>query len=490
MRLSSTFAALAAFVSAAAAMRLPVNATLARRQDAGPKKVFAHFMLGIVASYEAADWEKDIAQAKAVGIDGFALNAGTDTYTPTQLKLAYDAAAKVGGFELFISFDFSSFNPTDPGPVADLIKQFANEPAQLKVGDKTFVSSFIGDNFPFRQAESQSGVSLFSCPAWGPDALKTADADCGFQWNAWPSQDNKPIDAPMTTDGDKWWIQNLAGKPYMAAVSPWFFTHYGPDTWNKNWLFKSDTLWTDRWQQVLDLAPQFVEIITWNDFGESHYIGPLHDDDGKDDVYAGGATGAKRWVPGHDHSHWATVAAPYIAAYKAGAADPAQFLDGDHVVYYYRPQSKSLQCADSVPPPEGADIVADDVFVTAMLTAPGTIVITSGGNAPVSIDVEAGIHTVSAPMGVGKQTFALVRGGATVMQGDGYQEIKGSCDVYDFNTFVGEISGGGAPSPAPAPAPEEPAKEEPAPPVVETPAPAPAPAPTACNSAPQRRAVF
>lgn len=31
------------------------------------------------------------------------------------------------------------------------------------------------------------------------------------------------------------------------------------------------------------MGPQFLEIITWNDYGESHYIGPLssiHYDDG------------------------------------------------------------------------------------------------------------------------------------------------------------------------------------------------------------------
>ena len=63
-----------------------------------------------------------------------------------------------------------------------------------------------------------------------------------------------------------------------------------------------------------------MEIVTWNDFGESHYIGPLHPDD--PDVYAGGAAGAVQWVTGMPHDAWRDVAAPYIAAYKAGAAAP------------------------------------------------------------------------------------------------------------------------------------------------------------------------
>ena len=69
-----------------------------------------------------------------------------------------------------------------------------------------------------------------------------------------------------------------------VAASPWFSTHYGPEvSYSKNWIFPADLLWYNRWAEILDLAPQYVEIITWNDYGESHYIGPLsspHVDDG------------------------------------------------------------------------------------------------------------------------------------------------------------------------------------------------------------------
>ena len=53
--------------------------------------------------------------------------------------------------------------------------------------------------------------------------------------------------------------------------------------YSKNWIFPSDQLWFDRWNQILQLGPRFVEIVTWNDYGESHYVGPLsspHTDDG------------------------------------------------------------------------------------------------------------------------------------------------------------------------------------------------------------------
>lgn len=59
----------------------------------------------------------------------------------------------------------------------------------------------------------------------------------------------------------------------MMAASPWFYTNL-PE-YNKNWMWPDHTmsLWPDRWTQILWLQPDYVEIISWNDFGESHYIG-------------------------------------------------------------------------------------------------------------------------------------------------------------------------------------------------------------------------
>ena len=48
------------------------------------------------------------------------------------------------------------------------------------------------------------------------------------------------------------------------AVSPWFSTHFGLEvTYSKNWVFPADLLWFDRWTEVLNLGPQFIEIQTW-----------------------------------------------------------------------------------------------------------------------------------------------------------------------------------------------------------------------------------
>lgn len=97
------------------------------------------------------------------------------------------------------------------------MQTYGTKPAQfMPPQGGAFVSSFIGDGFPFRQVESQSGVKLFSCPNWASDALAgSADVDCGLSWLAWPSMNNLPIDMNLTTDGDMDYINKLGGKPYM-----------------------------------------------------------------------------------------------------------------------------------------------------------------------------------------------------------------------------------------------------------------------------------
>lgn len=73
----------------------------------------------------------------------------------------------------------------------------------------------------------------------------------------------------------------LRDKPYMMPVSPWFYTDL--PGYDKDWMWNGDNLWYDRWQQAIhyakggSAAAEWIEILTWNDFGESHYIGPLND---------------------------------------------------------------------------------------------------------------------------------------------------------------------------------------------------------------------
>ncbi|KAF8152842.1 glycoside hydrolase family 71 protein [Mycena galopus ATCC 62051] len=434
----SSFAVLVSLVLTALATALPgpsIRSPEIIQRASGEQYFFAHFVLGIVASYEQSDWEADMTLAQAIGIDAFALDIGTDSYNDQQLGFAYAAAASVG-FKVFISFDFSYWTDADIGTMSAYMQTYATLPGQFMYNGAAFVSSFVGDGFPYATLESQSGVSLFACPNWQSGSfIDTDDADCGMGWSgAWPNTNNDPIDANITTVLDEQYISDLAWKPYMMPVSAWFNTHYGVDSYNK--IFYSNWLCQSRWEEVLQLQPQFVEILTWNDFGESHYIGPLHGDNSP--LYAGGATGAELWVNGMPHDAWRDVAKVYISAFKSGASSPT--VTTDELVYYYRPTPKGVSCSDpNAGQPTGYEYDDDSVFVIAMLASAGTVTITSGSNAPVEFQLPAGVTTIAAPMGLGTQTFALSSSTAS-FSGNGGLQITDQCTVYNFNAYVGSVT--------------------------------------------------
>ena len=60
----------------------------AHKRDDAPKFVVAHHMVGNTYPYTQDDWASDIKAANAAGIDGFALNTGTDDWQPAQIASA------------------------------------------------------------------------------------------------------------------------------------------------------------------------------------------------------------------------------------------------------------------------------------------------------------------------------------------------------------------------------------------------------------------
>ncbi|KAI1357908.1 glycoside hydrolase family 71 protein [Xylaria arbuscula] len=397
-------------------------------QSQAEKPVYAHFIVGIVENYTVDDWKADIAQAQAIGIDGFALNCAPeriDDYTPKQLANAYQAAEELG-FKMFISFDFAYWSTGDTAEITDIVGNYSSHPAQA------YYSTFVGDNMDWNAVKNAlPDQKITALPnIQDPSFLASAQTglDGAFSWYAWPTDGgNSIIPGPMTTIWDERFIQNLAGRPYMAPVSPWFFTHFN----TKNWVFICEDQPTLRWEQMLTLQPEIVEIVTWNDFGESHYISgsqPNHSDDG-----------SSAWASGYPHDGFRTLWAPYIAAYKSGASTPT--VESDQLVYWYRTTPKDTVCAsDTLGAPNGIQYLADVVFAATMLTEPAELTVTSGSNAPVTVTVDAGIHTANFTMGVGQQSFSVSRNGAVILSGTSEKEIASSCETYNYNPYVGVLS--------------------------------------------------
>lgn len=193
-----------------------------------------------------------------------------------------------------------------------------------------------------------------------------------------------------------------------------------------------------------------MEIITWNDYGESHYIAPLssqHEDDG-----------ASKWVNDMPHDGWRDLARPFIAAYKAGSKSVNEYIKDDKIIYWYRPTPRTVNC-DSTDntmkagnndsgdyfngKPNGWEDMQDSVFVVSLLKSAGSIDVTSGKNTK-TFNAPAGASSFKIDMGVGQQKFSLTRDSKQVLSGTSRKDITDTCPcgLYNFNAYVGTLPEG------------------------------------------------
>jgi hypothetical protein len=176
--------------------------------------------IGIVSNRQsAADYDADFQRAKAVGIDAFALNIGTDSYTDTQLGYAYQSAAN-NDMKVFNSFDFNWYTASQASDVGTKVRQYAGLPAQLTVDGKLFVSSFAGDGLDVTAMESAAGTSLYFVPNFHPGNNDFGAIDGALNWMAWDNNGNNKAPTPgqnvTVSDGDNSYISELNGKTYLA----------------------------------------------------------------------------------------------------------------------------------------------------------------------------------------------------------------------------------------------------------------------------------
>lgn len=161
------------------------------------------------------------------------------------------------------------------------------------------------------------------------------------------------------------------------------------------------------------------------------------------------------------HDGFLQMAKPYIAAFHAGSKTVDSHIESDQLIYWYRPTTKSASCNSTdnceqpwpsptpnpnyfTSKPNGYNTMEDSVFVVALLTSPGTVTITSGGNGPQTFSARAGASSWQAGMGTGKQSFSLTRNGQRVLSGDSLKDIISECvcGIYNFNAYVGTLPAG------------------------------------------------
>ncbi|KAI4212429.1 MAG: hypothetical protein LQ351_004861 [Letrouitia transgressa] len=393
--------------------------------------------VGNTGAYTTDDWTADIQLAQKAGIDAFALNIAAKTdYNKTQLANAYTAAENLG-FKLFLSFDYAAQGPWDSLAVISMLQDHVNSSAQFKVDNRSFVSTFEGPDNSGDWVAIREAVPIFFLPDWtsvGPDTFRASKlelVDGAFSWDAWPQGATDKTD-----DSDKAWKGAVGSKSYMMPVSPWFYTNL-PE-YQKNWLWRGDDIWHNRWQQVLEIQPTFVEILTWNDYGESHYIGPIKDQ--------GVPSGAHKYVDNMPHDHWRDLLPYYIAAYKNGQA-PTITEDKSHIWFRLTPAAAGNNGGTSGNAPyqpyvDPNVVVQDQVFFTALLRDSADVFVYIGDSSADTFHQDgAGVLHGSVPFNgrTGKVRLDILRNGESVLSIVSEVEIAASPanGLTNYNAWVG-----------------------------------------------------
>ena len=205
----------------------------------------------------------------------------------------------------------------------------------------------------------------------------------------------------------------------------------------------SDTLFPDRFHSLTSndaIQPDIIELLTWNDFCESHYLRDLPSTDitAKDYVELG-EMGA--YVTGQNHSPWRIIAKYYIHWFKNGSPPP---ITMDQVVFWHRIHPKDTICtAGSASGVRNSDFTEDAVFAWALVSAKSTISITVGSNQYWTFQADntgPSMSMVPFPSDLGsgvKPSVAIMRSGKTLATASSSVAISSSCGYHNFNPVVG-----------------------------------------------------
>ncbi|KAJ2918338.1 hypothetical protein MD484_g2127, partial [Candolleomyces efflorescens] len=414
------------------------------------------FMVGNTYPYSVDDWLADIKLASSSLLDGFVLNVGAEDWQRDRVADCFRAAARLPEstrFSFIFSFDMASI-PGDSASDVQYLRAYyqahARDPRMFKhprTGGAT-ISTFSGENCTFGQGSMENGwayvkrelsaiTPAYFIPAFfiNPARYPGISAmDGAFNWNGgWPVNINASsarqdiVNARLDSDNDH--LQNLSeGRTFMAAVSPWFFTHYGPDSWNKNWIYRGDDwLFVRRWQQLISMRDRIdiVQVISWNDYGESHYIGPIK----------GAQPNSQAWVDGYPHEPWLALNAYFTAAFKKGAYPPVK---RDQIFMWARPHPKAANAPEHVPRPNNWQLTDDKIWAVVFTTAPSKVELYTSNDRKMVFDVPAGMTKLSRDSEPdGGMRGTIVRDGKIVADcspiGYRYESRPG---VYNFNAAV------------------------------------------------------
>jgi glucan endo-1,3-alpha-glucosidase len=395
----------------------------AAQTNSNPHYVFAHYMVAFATYGETVEgYRKEIMEAQAANIDGFALNVGAwddvQAYYKRRVPLIYQAAETLGtGFKLFFSVDYA-----DPTNVVNMVETYANRTNTFRYQGKVVLSAYGQNDVPsvgwtgmdwtnaIIGKLKQDGYPVFFIPFFfsdPPDELPNSiDANqvltnyAGILDGLFCFAVAGELEQTIAANAQYTYVVNQAGKTSMASVYPNYWGCKQLSVGRRYFESLGGEGMELQWDQLMGYSPDWVEIVTWNDFHESTYVSPVVNPG----QYFFELVSPRR----NTHSGYLELSKYYITWYKTGYQPP---IARDALFFFYRIQPRDLVITNDIPVTEISPYVQDELFLTTMLKSPAKLVVNSGG-VQTEYDQTNGISHVRVPFQLGPQVFQLWRNGA------------------------------------------------------------------------------
>lgn len=374
--------------------------------------------------FRLTDLRHEIQMAKAIGIDGFAINILSLHGQLWQQTLRLLQVAEEQQFTILIMPDMNAQFKRHPEYIIPLLKYLNQYPNAHRLDDGRLVVA------PYL-AENQN-------PLWWADVIEQLDAEgvpVAFvpvfhnmtkQWHAYRQQLNSKKTQTVLTGISEWGPRSPQGADQlrsrlqqMSQENLLVMSPVAPqDMRPKSSIFTeshNSEAYRRMWESAISADVDWIHIITWNDYSESTEIAPSTE------------TGYAFY----------DLTAYYISWFKQGKPN----IERDALYAFYRKQPwqavTTFPGLDKMNPRHGY-AAQNEIELLGFLTAPGTLEIRIDDKVQRK-EAEAGMVSFKIPMQSGRPTFSLIRDGQIVESIESNTEIRNSVEISNL-LYRGEVS--------------------------------------------------
>jgi glucan endo-1,3-alpha-glucosidase len=223
---------------------------------------------------------------------------------------------------------------------------------------------------------------------------------------------------------------------FILGMSPVQVKHMDPQN---NWYARGEGNFENRIAQALALQPDMIELQTWNDGGEGHYMGNLWLEPMTD------STSVQAQVNGYNHTGYQQTLGAFIKAWKNKDTTTANMVPTNSKdvqgTFWHHTLTVGADCRnDNLPKPSGIENAEDAVSGVVLVAKgkKGLVAVVNNGNKELGkLTLVEGFNKFKfTGLGAGKVQLEVWDGSTLVAGGYGPKAVATSSNLCNYNFQV------------------------------------------------------